>query len=228
MLRPVVELKGYRDGLRLIIDPEASMDRIQLAIVDRMANLGNSLAGMGLNIDIGDRSLSDEELTHLSNLLHKNYGLDIKRVIRESDDQTPIAEDLRIIGAPALHQEEHAIDNQFSPEHEETLFLRNTLRSGQVERFLEGNIVILGDVNPGAEVTAAGDIIVLGALRGVAHAGALGNTSSVIIALNLLPTQLRIGRFITRPPAGGKRKRRQAEVARVNGESITVEEFNGL
>ena len=110
--------------------------------------------------------------------------------------------------------------------NEETRFIRHTLRSGQIERALEGNMVILGDVNPGAEVVAAGDIIVLGTLRGVAHAGALGNTSSVIFALNLLPTQLRIGRFITRAPAEQQRQHQRAEVARVLEDAIIVEEYD--
>ena len=77
-------------------------------------------------------------------------------------------------------------------------------------------------------MTASGDIIVLGSLRGIAHAGALGNTSSVIIALHLMPTQLRIGRFITRPPAGRRSSQRKAEIARVEGNAITVEEFDRI
>ena len=244
MSHPIVELKGYRDGLRLIIDPDAPMEQVEVAIGERMANLGDSLAGTTMNIDIGSRTLSADEVNRLKKLLHDTYGLEVKRIMDESDrangsvanranqsvedlmDQA--ADNLRIMGAPALHQEEHTINDFFSPEIEETRIIRHTLRSGQVERFLEGNIVILGDVNPGAEVTAAGDIIVLGSLRGVAHAGALGNTSSVIIALNLLPTQLRIGRFITRPPSSGQRPRRKVEIAHVKEDAIVVEEFKGL
>jgi septum site-determining protein MinC len=89
-------------------------------------------------------------------------------------------------------------------------------------------MIVLGDVNPGAEVIATGDIIVLGVLRGVAHAGALGDASSVIIALNLVPTQLRIGHFITRPPSGRQHARQKAEIARVSEEAIIVEEYSGL
>jgi len=226
--RPIVEIKGFRDGLRLIVNPEAPMQQIELAIVERMANLGNSLKSMGMNIDIGSRSLNDEELNRLKNLLHEKYGLEIKQVIGESRHEPPVVEELQIVGAPAVHEEKDIIDNHFSQNREETQFIRHTLRSGQVEHFLEGNVVILGDVNPGAEVTAAGDIIVLGTLRGVAHAGALGNTSSVIIALNMLPTQLRIARFITRPPSAEKRTSRNVEIARVDGEVIIVEEFSGL
>jgi septum site-determining protein MinC len=76
-----------------------------------------------------------------------------------------------------------------------TLYHRGTLRGGQALHNL-GNIVVLGDVNPGAELVASGDIIVFGALRGVAHAGAQGDASARVVALDLAPTQLRIATLI--------------------------------
>jgi len=223
--RPTVELKGFRDGMRLIIDPEATMDEIEQAILERMASLGRSLSGLTMNMDLGSRSLNDEELVRLKKLLNENYGLEVKQIIGDSQDEPKRAEKVRIAGVPALHSEERIYD-RLVPVNEETRFIRHTLRSGQIERALEGNMVILGDVNPGAEVVAAGDIIVLGALRGIAHAGALGNTSSVIFALNLLPTQLRIGRFITRAPAGEQQRHQRAEIARILDDAIVVEEYD--
>ena len=80
-----------------------------------------------------------------------------------------------------------------------TLLIRKTLRSGQRVRFY-GNVVVLGDVNPGAEITAGGDIIVMGWLRGLAHAGAEGNDEAVVAAFRLSPTQIRIAHFIGRAP----------------------------
>jgi septum site-determining protein MinC len=226
--RPTVELKGFHDGMRLIVDPEASMERIEQAIVERMASLGDSLSGMTMNIDLGSRSLDDEELVRLKSLLNENYGLEVKQIIGDAQDDPKRTEASHIAGVPALHGGER-IYNQLAPmneTNEETRFIRHTLRSGQIERALEGNMVILGDVNPGAEVVAAGDIVVLGTLRGVAHAGGLGNTSSIIFALNLLPTQLRIGRFITRPPAGKQRRHHRPEIARVLEDAIVVEEYD--
>ena len=222
---PTVELKGFRDGMRLIIDPEATMDEIEQAIIERMASLGHSLSGLTMNMDLGSRSLNDEELVRLKKLLNENYGLEVKQIIGDSQDEPKRAEKTPIAGVPALHSEERIYD-RLVPVNEETRFIRHTLRSGQIERALEGNMVILGDVNPGAEVVAAGDIIVLGALRGVAHAGALGNTSSVIFALNLLPTQLRIGRFITRAPAEAQQRHQRAEIARILEDAIVVEEYD--
>ena len=98
-----------------------------------------------------------------------------------------------------------------------------TLRSGQrIES--EHSIVIIGDVNSGAEIVAGGDIIVLGILRGVAHAGAYDETGGgrFIFALDLRPTQLRIGSVISRGAAEGSKR---SEIARVDGNIIVVEPF---
>ncbi|MFN2460942.1 MAG: septum site-determining protein MinC [Candidatus Velthaea sp.] len=81
-----------------------------------------------------------------------------------------------------------------------TLYHRGTLRGGQALHNL-GNIVVIGDVNPGAELIASGDIVVFGALRGVAHAGAQGDASARVVALELAPTQLRISTLIAMPDA---------------------------
>ena len=75
------------------------------------------------------------------------------------------------------------------------LYHRGTLRGGQSLANV-GHIVVVGDVNPGAELVAGGDIVVFGALRGVAHAGAQGETSARVYALSLAPTQLRIATTI--------------------------------
>lgn len=81
----------------------------------------------------------------------------------------------------------------------ETLYWRQTLRSGQTLRF-QGNIVIIGDVHAGSEITAGGDIVVWGELRGLAHAGAKGNYKSEIRAMRIEALQLRIAEYIGRRP----------------------------
>jgi septum formation inhibitor MinC len=81
----------------------------------------------------------------------------------------------------------------------ETLYLRQTLRSGQTVRF-DGHIVIVGDVHAGSEITAGGDIVVWGELRGIAHAGAKGNFKSEIRAMKIEALQLRIADYIARRP----------------------------
>ena len=74
------------------------------------------------------------------------------------------------------------------------LFVKSTCRSGESIRY-RGDVVVLGDVNPGAEIEASGDITVFGALRGAAHAGSEGWTKAAIIALRLESPRLQIGPY---------------------------------
>lgn len=78
---------------------------------------------------------------------------------------------------------------------EKTLIVRKTLRSGQRLQFA-GNVIVLGDVNAGAEVEAEGDVVVFGNLRGIVHAGSKGKADAVVYALNLHAAHLRIGNLI--------------------------------
>jgi septum site-determining protein MinC len=103
------------------------------------------------------------------------------------------------------------------------LYLRQTLRSGQSVSH-KGHLVIVGDVNPGAEVMAEGDITIWGALRGMAHAGIAGNTSSEIRALKFDPIQLRIAHAIARSPDRPKANLRTTgpETARIVNGTIRI------
>ncbi len=103
--------------------------------------------------------------------------------------------------------------------------INKTLRSGQRIEY-DGDVLIFGDVNPGAYVIASGNIIVMGVLRGIAHAGARGDESTVVIALKLLPQQLRIGSHITRAPdEGHEEEPNYAEKAYVKDNHILIEQI---
>ncbi|NLK00845.1 MAG: septum site-determining protein MinC [Clostridia bacterium] len=110
---------------------------------------------------------------------------------------------------------------------DKTLLIERTLRSGQSISY-PGHVVVMGDINPGAEVVAGGNILVLGSLRGVVHAGAYGNQKVVVAALKLSPTQLRIAGHITRSPDDYSDEAgfHQPEVARIIDESIVIEKYN--
>jgi septum site-determining protein MinC len=91
----------------------------------------------------------------------------------------------------------HGIKKDFRKEiaSSETKFYKSSLRSGQRIEF-EGSVVILGDVNAGAEVIAEDNIVVLGSLRGMAHAGAKGNQQAIIASRIIDSPQIRIGSII--------------------------------
>ncbi len=115
-------------------------------------------------------------------------------VIRSTSGAQP-EPDGRVLGGNSLVTD----DCDYQALKNPTLMIRRTLRSGQRVHF-RGNVVVVGDVNPGAEITAAGDIVVMGWLRGVAHAGAYGNDRAMVSAFRLSPTQLRIAHLIARAP----------------------------
>lgn len=89
--------------------------------------------------------------------------------------------------------EENSINTESLP----TLYINQTLRSGQTVSY-EGNILIIGDAHPGSEIVASGDITVWGILGGIAHAGSLGNVTSKVRALKLNAIQLRIAGLYAR------------------------------
>jgi septum site-determining protein MinC len=91
----------------------------------------------------------------------------------------------------------HAIKKTFETKTEisETKYITNSIRSGQKEEYT-GSLVIFGDVNAGGEVIAGGNIAILGTLRGLAHAGANGNTMAVISANSIDITQVRIANLV--------------------------------
>ena len=247
-LDKIVKMKGNRDGLLFILQPKPALDDIKDALVQHLSTLqkksSNSLSGIGLTLDIGGRHLEDQELQDIQQSLNQQFGADIKRIIMNYPKRPTFPEiGLNIAAAPTAPQQRtaenintllHAYDSTRT-QSEETIsdedvarVIRHTLRSGQHEQFLDGNLLVIGDVNSGAEVIAGRDIIVLGALRGVAHAGASDDTSAVIIALNLIPTQLRIGNIISQSPAMEKHTGVCMEIARVSGKNIIVEEYRSL
>jgi len=107
---------------------------------------------------------------------------------------------------------------------EQTILIQRTIRSGQ-RIFYPGNVVVLGDVNPGGEVIAGGNIIVMGTFRGVAHAGAAGEEGAIVAALRLEPSQLRIAGYITRAPEGDFSSPHQPEIARVQDGIVIIEQY---
>lgn len=138
-------------------------------------------------------------------------GIEALRIGEESEDDQPFESKGRFAGDTSLWDDADA------------RVVYSTLRSGQkIET--EHSVLIFGDVNSGAEVIAGGDIIVIGTLRGVAHAGAYDETGGgrVIFALKLQPTQLRIGMVISQ---GASETRNVPEIARVEDNLIVVEPY---
>lgn len=107
----------------------------------------------------------------------------------------------------------------------DTVLVQKTLRSGQSVRH-SGSVVVLGDVNPGAEIIAGGHVIVMGSVRGMVHAGASGDESATVTAFCLTPTQLRICNLITRGPDKGGSCPQEPETAMIKNGTIVIEKYH--
>jgi septum site-determining protein MinC len=141
------------------------------------------------------------------------------------DREPPAAAVAAPVAAPATIAEPAADRSEGGGRR--TLSVHRTLRSGASLRF-DGDVILFGDVNPGAQVVAAGNVVILGALKGLAHAGATGEEDAFILGFDLRATQLRIGRKIAIPPsrpddAGSK----GPEIAHLVDDEIVIEPYRG-
>lgn len=229
-LSGAVEIKGYGNDVNIILSEEADFSDIESELRKKLEDSNRFLSGITIILDMGDRAFSVEECERLKEILNNSFNLTISSV-RSYSDKT--REAVEKIGWKVESQDEKgrnmSADTQFEEEdvrpqtqrESDTILIKRTIRSGQRESH-QGNVVIVGDVNPGAEVEAGGDIIVVGKLRGVAHAGVNGNADAVIIALDLRPIQLRIANYIGRSPDQDSKPDNIPEVARVEGGNIVI------
>ena len=219
MANSIVALRAYRDGLHLIIKPHLSIKEIEAAIQEEISRMNRPLNGTSIQIDFKAPTLQEEEMVYLRSKLKEAYNVTVRDIHVASEEPAPPP----IAAAPTTHFIRQAAAPRDSREGEPCQIVPYTIRSGQTEDFMQGSLIIYGDVNSGAEVKAGGDIVVLGALRGNAHAGINGRLSSVIIAMDLVPLQLQIGNCLNRIPIDDK-SRGYPEIARIGKEDVIIVE----
>lgn len=222
MTESTISIKGIRDGLLITVgsgDWEALAEELEEQIIVQ----SEFFRGARVALQVGERELRHTAIRELrEKLAERDIHLwailgsspathrAARRLQLETEIQTNAApEDL-----PPLMSDEYGSDG---------VLVRRTLRSGRRVRHT-GHVVVIGDVNPGAEIIAGGDIVVWGRLRGTVHAGARGDESAVVCALELMPTQLRIADHIAISPEGGRRLLRP-EMASVRQGQIVAEEW---
>jgi septum site-determining protein MinC len=186
----IIQIKGLRDGLLVSLD-DASWSVQRTALIAQVDAQPSFFQGARLALDVASQVLHVNELVELRDELSER-GISLWAVISESPTTEKTAQLLGL--ATRISKPRPEESRQFAVENlgEETaLFLNKTLRSGTRIEFA-GHVVVLGDVNPGAEIIAEGNVIIWGRLRGMVHAGSKGNRAAVICALDLSPMQLRI------------------------------------
>jgi septum site-determining protein MinC len=227
MQRAAVSIKGTKSGLQIVLDSAMEFDLVRRELSERVAATDSFFHGSRVALDVGQREVTREQWAELDALLRQE-NLVLTAALADQEETRAAA---RSFGIPLVTESKRDVAAGERRRHgpgveggHEGLFLRRTLRSGQVVR-CPGSLLVLGDVNAGAEVVAEGDVIVWGSLRGVVHAGAGGSEAAVICALHLSPTQLRLAGRVAR--SAGERTRLVAgpELARIQGDHIIVDEW---
>lgn len=157
------------------------------------------------------KRLSDAQKRELRSILFSDYEIkNVGFVDEDTAEQAP---------EPTPEPKKEYPVEEYFPTQAQGLMMTGTLRNGQRVQ-CEGDLVVIGDVNPGAELIAGGSIIVFGKLRGLAHAGAYGKRDALIVTNALLANQIRICGKISVIPTG--RKIEGPEKAELNGDKIVI------
>lgn len=210
-----IALKGTRDGLVLYLDPEADFTVLMDELQELLTDSKQFLQGAAVRCYGGDKTFSVEQKDTLSQTL-TDHGLIPAGWLTADEVYTTGRNSVPVDQEPGKVRvwDEGTVEGP-------CLFVERTLRSGASIQF-EGHVVVLGDVNPGAEIIATGNIAVMGSLRGVAHAGATGERKATVSAYHLAPTQLRIADVVARSPEGTD-EWRGPEIAKIKNNQLMVE-----
>jgi len=198
-----LDVKGQNNNLVFIFG-SGSYEELAELVKARVENSQQLFSGSPVLFQ-GDglKDLSPEEIIALQKMC-LDYGM--------------ILNNMTIQSAPAPRPE------RIAPPPSRDLMIFKTLRSGQ-KVHSDGSVIVWGDVHESAEITAANDVVVLGRLEGLAHAGCFGDLNSTIFALTLTPRQLRIADRISRS-SGKIVKNPYPEIAYIDGDGIYIREYS--
>jgi septum site-determining protein MinC len=203
MSQAYVSIRGTSDGLIVHLGA-GDWNTLLAALADRLEKTPSFFRGGRVALQVGPRQLNSLQLETVGNLL-KRYQVSLWAVLGDSAETQRVAAamGLETLAAPShlgRSVGEKTGNNDTQPSlDEQAILVRRILRSGQSIHH-SGHVALIGDVNPGAEIVASGDVLVWGRLRGNVHAGAGGNDGAVVCALVLSPMLLRIGNHIARSP----------------------------
>lgn len=201
-----LQIKGINEGLLIVAASHTFkelLESLALFLPEKIA----FIAGSRIAIDVGRLRLDQQQLNQVKSVLHQ-FDLALWSVLSGNAETRAAARTLelgtRLSGSQTdlegnilpMQEAQTAVSHQATDNH---LIIKETVRSGRLIQ-ADGSVIIIGDVNPGAQIIAGGDVIVWGRLRGLVHAGAMGDNRAVICALMLNPTQLRIAEQIAIAP----------------------------
>ncbi|WP_291259323.1 septum site-determining protein MinC [Fusobacterium sp.] len=209
-----VILKGKKDRLSIYLNDEVDFLTIRDSLVEKIIEARNFIGKGQIAIEFTNRKLSELEENVLIDLIKVNSDLNITYVFSESDGEVERIKFVKSVTEEGI-----------------TKFHRGTLRSG-IKLEYDGNIVVIGDVNPGALIRAKGNVIVLGFLNGTVYAGQDGDRDAFVGATHMNPVQLVIGHTVAQPMQNrildtNKVDRKSGfKIAYLSGKEIRIEDFS--
>ena len=186
-----IKIKGENGGLMLGFPNDMPFSEIMEELSKKLDS-GTGFFLRGTLVRVPRDYFSKEELAEVQELF-RTHGLICR--LAKPEPAVPLAAASERV-QPADEAPQDAAD---APELQRMLIIDKTLRGGQAVE-TEGSVIVFGNVNPGAQITAGGSVDVRGTCRGVVHAGAAGDSTAFIIADHLMPTQIRIANYVARSP----------------------------
>ncbi len=178
-LKNTVVIKSFQNGISVKMDPDILFQDLYTEVAKKFRESAKFFGDAKVVMSFEGRQLDQDEEMLLMNAITDNSNLQILCLVGNDEEK---------------NQSFIKARDQFIHDEDDTdgQYYKGTLRAGQILE-TDASIIILGDVNPGAKVISAGNIIVLGTLYGYAHAGARGNGQTFIVALDMQSNKLKIG-----------------------------------
>lgn len=216
---PDVNIKGIREGL-LITVGDGDWSEVNQSLLSHIDVQSDFLKGAKISLEVGNHILKAADLGRLRDQLSER-GVNLRAVLSNSPTTQRNAQALGLatkLSKPRPDRITRRLET--SVKGDQAILVQRTLRSGHSLKH-PGHVTVIGDVNPGAEIIAGGNIVIWGRLRGTVHAGAQGDEDAIVCALDLSPTQLRIADQISITPP--QRRRPKPEIARLEDGKVIAE-----
>lgn len=220
--RTKLQIKGIRDGLLVTIG-EGDWDGVQAALLTHIEERIGFFKGARLALDVSNRIMHAAEMGTLRDRL-SDKGVALWAVLSSSPVTEQTAQTLGLatrIHTPKPERPARAVDNELGGDN--AIFVRRTIRSG-FRVASRGHVIVVGDVNPGGEISAGKSVIVWGKVRGSIQAGMEEPEGAVVCALELTPTLLRIGEVVI--PMQIKKGKHQPEMVHLEKDQVIIEPWN--
>lgn len=209
MKKAPVVIKGNKSGIRIVLDENLPFDELMEEVKNTFQNSASFLGEAQVAVSFAGRKLTEEQESLLLQNIADYSQLQVVCVVDEDKKREEIFEQ-------TLHEQLITMNANTGQ------FFKGNLRSGQVMEF-ETSIVILGDVNAGAQVVSTGNVVILGSLNGTVYAGASGKENAFVVAMKMNPVQIRISDVIARSDDEKKEVSKEPQIAYLHDGAIYID-----